>query len=105
MSHGHHYDVEKARGRVPIDIDNYQGKYNQGFSFDGDNSQRSQVRRHGSSIPGINTHHTKNFNIFTSPVFTSTGNNDKINELGGRKLDPYEQTALERQSIEAVRYV
>lgn len=33
------YDVEKARGRVPIDIDNYHGKYNQGY-IDKDSQQR-----------------------------------------------------------------
>ena len=80
---GNQYDVVKLRGPIPIDIDNYYGKYNQGFSFDGNNQQRARVRRHGSNISGVNTHHSKNFNIFQSPLFTSTGNEKKINEVGG----------------------
>ena len=105
MSYGRLYDVEKLRGRIPIDIDNYYGKFNQGYNFDTSNQQRARVRRHGSNIPGVNTHHTKNFNIFQSPVFASTGNKDKISEIGGKFPDPYEQQAIQRQSIEAMRYI
>lgn len=98
-------DVQKMRGAIPLDIDNFYGKFNQGFSFNSENQQRARVRRHGSNIAGINTHHHKNFNIFESPTYASTGNEKKIHLAGGKFLDPYESQAIKQQSVEAMRYV
>lgn len=94
MSMSRLQDVERTRGKIPMDIDNFYGKFNQGYAFDNENQQRPRVRRHGSNIAGINTHHSKNFNIFESPTYTSTGNEHKINEAGGKAIDPYEQLAI-----------
>ena len=56
------------RGKIPLDVDNFQSKFNQGNV-----NNRARVRRHGGNIPGVKTHHARS-EIFDPANHIATGN-------------------------------
>ena len=76
------------RGNIPLDVDNFHNKFNQGNI-----NNRARVRRHGDNIQGVKTHHAKT-HIFDPPEYISTGNYQKIRDSGGIVIDPYDYQAV-----------
>ena len=95
--------MQEMRGRVPLNIDDVEGKYGNSSPM---NNGRSQMKRHGMDINNKISHHYSSNNVFQEPELRLTADNNNIIESGGKPLAPYEQQSLKndmRDVLELVR--